>query len=124
MSAQMFVVPSLSRCVQFIRRRRFSLCLSLSQALGKPKPLLGFGFPLVFLLPGRALRPRPVPRAQHIHPGIAPAPVFFPFFFLLSSSSLAGMVAVGCVFVRFLFGLWWWAVACKSIMHFRVSGRG
>ena len=40
----MFVVPSLFLCVRFIRRRRFSLCLSLSlsgagdynMALGPP----------------------------------------------------------------------------------------
>ena len=112
---------SLSLCSVYSSATFFSLSFSLSGAGGKPKPRLGFRFPLVFLLPGRALRPRPVPRAQHIHLGIAPAPVFFFFF---SSSSLAGMVAVGCVLVRFLFGLWWWAVACKSIMHYRVSGRG
>ena len=43
-------------CYGDVRRRRFSLCLSLSQTLGKPKPHLGFGFPLVTLHPGRALR--------------------------------------------------------------------
>ena len=52
-------VLSLSLVVWSGRRRRslsfflsfsfsFSLSLSLPQALGKPKPLLGFGFPLVF----------------------------------------------------------------------------
>ena len=68
----------------------FSLCLvcsptpflcfflSSSQALGKPKTLW-FGFPLVFLHPGRALCPRPVLLHLHLHQGLA-QPLFCVFF--------------------------------------------
>ena len=65
----------------------FSLSLSLFQVLGKPKPFLGFGVPLVSLHLGHALRLPPVHHARHLHLGLAPAPVFL-FF---SSSSFAGL---------------------------------
>ena len=55
-----------------------SLSLSLSQALGNPKPFW-FGVPLVFLHPGHAPRHRSVHRPLHLPPGHAPAPVFFFF---------------------------------------------
>ena len=101
-------VLSLSLVVWFVRRRRFlsfSLSLSLSGA-GETQTLFwGLGFPLCSLLPGRALRLQSVLRAFHSHLGQAQ---LLPFFF--SSSSLVGMVAVGCVLVRGLFGLWWWVV--------------
>ena len=61
--ALMFVVLSFfSFDVWDVRRRRFSLCLSLSQALGKTKPpLWGLGFPLCSLLARpRGLRLRSV----------------------------------------------------------------
>ena len=65
--ALMFVSSLFLSCCWDVRRRRFSLCLSLSQVLGKPKPLFGgFGIPLVSLLRGEALRLRPVPYAQHL----------------------------------------------------------
>ena len=55
----------------------FPLFLSFSQLLGKPKPHLGFGVPLVSLHPGHALRLPPVLQSRPLHPGHAPAPVFF-----------------------------------------------
>ena len=80
------------------------LSLSLSQALGNPKPFW-FGVPLVFLHPGHALRPRSVRLPLHLHPGFAPHLFFF------SSSSLVS----GSVFSRFLSCRcrWsWWVVFC------------
>ena len=70
-------------CVPFIffvwcvRRRFFFLSFSLCQALGKPKPLVGFGVPLVTLRLGHALRLQPVLPLPLLHQGPAPAPVFF-----------------------------------------------
>ena len=66
----------------------FSLVFSFSQALGKPKPPLGFGIPLVTLLPGRGLRLRPVPLHFLLHQGLAPHLCFFFFF----RRSVAGSV--------------------------------
>ena len=63
------LVCSSTPCVLF-------LSLSLSQALGNPKPFW-FGVPLVFLHPGHAPRHRSVHRPLHLPPGHAPAPVFF-----------------------------------------------
>ena len=78
------------------------LSFFLSQALGKPKPRLGFGFTLVYLLRGRGLRPRPGRPARHLPLGVAPAPVVF---FFVPSSPFAGLVVVGCgLFGLSLFG--------------------
>ena len=46
--AEVFVVLSLFLWLFGCARRRRLLSFFLFQALGKPKPLLGFGFPLVF----------------------------------------------------------------------------
>ena len=73
----------------------FFLFFSFSQALGKPKSLLGFGIPLVFLHHGRALRLRSVLRAPHLHSCQTPHLCFF------LSSSPAGTVAVGCALFGF-----------------------
>ena len=70
------------RLLGWFRRRRFSLSLSLSLFLrrwGNPNPLVGFGVPLVFLLPGHALRLQPAGLAPHLPQGHRPAPVFFFF---------------------------------------------
>ena len=74
--ALMFVSPLSFFAVWYVRRRRFSLLLSLSQALGKPKPRLELGFPLVFLRPGRGLRARPV-RLHFLLHQTTPSPCCF-----------------------------------------------
>ena len=96
----------------------FFLSLSLSQVLGKPKPLLGFGIPLVFLRRGHALRVRPVRPARHLPLGSAPAPVFF----FSSPSSFAGMVVVGCgLFGLSLFGFFFSGFGSRcSVLHAHV----
>ena len=71
----------------------FFLAFSFSQALGKPKPRLGFGIPLVSLHHERALRPRSVLRAPHLHSGHAP----HLFFFFVWVVIALGTVVVGCV---------------------------
>ena len=71
-----------------------SLSFSLSQALGKPKPRWGLGFPLCSLHPGRGLRLQPVLRAHQLPQGFAPR-LFFFFFFRRRSF-------VGSVFFSFL----------------------
>ena len=80
------------------RRRVFSL--SLSQALGNPKPFW-FGVPLVFLQPGHALRASIRTSSSSSTPRHCPAPVFF-----LSSSLVSGSVFArpGSVGVGFLGG--------------------
>ena len=65
------VVLSLFGCLVCLSATVF-LCFFFL-ALGKPKPLLGFGVPLVSLLPGRALRLQPVHHARHLHQGHRPA---------------------------------------------------
>ena len=67
---------------------------------GNPNPVWGLGFPLCSLPLGRGLRLRSVPLAQHIHLGIAPAPVFF--FFASSSSLVCWLVLWRSV--AFVFG--------------------
>ena len=84
---------SLFFCAWFVRRRRFSLCLSLSQVLGKPKPLLGFGFPLVFLHPGHGLLLQPVRPHLLIHQGHAQ---LLPFFFRRSRRCFCGWFSLSC----------------------------
>ena len=82
-------------CCGDVRRRRFfsfslSLSLCLSQVLGKAKPLLGFGVPLVFLHPGRGLRLQPVHQARLLPLGHRSA-LFFLFVLFFRSS-----FALGC----------------------------
>ena len=92
-SLSLFFFLSLSlslSLVRYFRRRRF-LSFSLSQVLGKPKPPLGFGIPLVSLHPGHDRPPGSVLRAPHLHLGQVPAPGFF----CSPSPSFACMVVVG-----------------------------
>ena len=56
---------------------------------------MGFGIPLVTLLPGRGLRLRPVPLHFLLHQGLAPHLCFFVFFFFRRS-------VAGSVFFSFL----------------------
>ena len=54
------------------------LCLSLSlRRWGNTKPLVICVSPCVFFFHGCVLPLRPARPAPHLHPGIAPAPVFF-----------------------------------------------
>ena len=75
-----FLSLFLSLCLVCSSATFFSLSFSLSQALGKPKPRVGFGIPLVTLLPGRGVRLRPVPLHFLLHQGLAPHLCFFCFF--------------------------------------------
>ena len=88
---------SLSLCLVCSSATFFSLSfsLSLSQALGKPKPRVGFGIPLVTLLPGRGLRLRPVPLHFSFTKASPRTCVFFCFFFFRRS-------VAGSVFFSFL----------------------
>ena len=71
-------VPLLFFCLVGFVGAVFSLLFSFSQVLGKPKPPSGgFGVPLVFLLRGRALRPRSVHLHFLLHQGSRPALFFF-----------------------------------------------
>ena len=116
-------VPSLSLVVWYVRRRRFSLFLSLSGAGETQTPFGVWDSPCVSSSWTRVLRPRPVHLAFHLQLGQVPAPVFF-----FSSSSLAGMVRSGCscsgscrsmvaglVFLVCLGCVGF--VACRCIMH-------
>ena len=89
-------------CCWDVRRRRFSLFLSLSQVLGKPKPRLGFGFPLVTLHPGHDLPLGPVLHHRQLLLGHRPAPVFF-FFVVVVRWSGGGSS-------RFVCGVLGWRV--------------
>ena len=84
-----------------------SFC-SPSQVLGKPKPLLGFGFPLVFLLHGHRLLLQPVHLAPHVHLGHAQ--LLFFFFFAVVIARWYGGGWSWCVGFR-LVG-WFLGVAC------------
>ena len=123
--ADVFVVLSLFLWLFGCARRRRLLSFFLFRRWGNPNPFWGLGFPLCSLLPERGLRLPPVLRAQLVHLGIAPAPVFF-FFFASSSSSLVCWLvlwrSVAFVFGCFLFcggGLVFWVclfpfcIACK-----------
>ena len=72
-------VPSLSFSfvVWYGRRRRSCFFFLSFRRWGNPNPVWGLGFPLCSLPLGRRLRLRSVRLVQHIHLGIAPAPVFF-----------------------------------------------
>ena len=78
---------------------------------GNPNPVWGLGFPLCSLPLGRGLRLRSVPLAQHIHLGIAPAPVFF---FSLRRRRRRWSVGWYCGgrlrSCSGFFVLWWWVV--------------
>ena len=83
----------------------FSLVFSFSQALGKPKPPLGFGIPLVTLLPGRGLRLRPVPLHFLLHQGLAP---HLCFFFFSSLGCRLGVFLVPCLGSGWFLRGWVW----------------
>ena len=141
--ALLFVSPLSFFSVWFVRRRRFSFFLSLSQALGKPKPYLGFGFPLVVSSCWTRTSSTTRTPSSALSPRLRPRTCFF--FFSFASSSfvglLVGIVAVGCVLVRFfcqfvvvgccsgsvlvVFALSpFLLLACKSTSCSRVFGRG
>ena len=94
-------------CVRYARRRRF-LSFSLSQVLGKPKPLSGFGIPLVSLRRGHALRARSVRPARLLPLGSAPAPVFFFFFLRRRRRSLVWLWLVAVCSVSLCVGVFFW----------------
>ena len=106
-------------CLVFCMGPAFFLCLvgfvdavfslSLSQALGKPKPFW-FGFPLVFLRPARGLRLRPVLLPHHLHPGFA-QPLFF---FFLSSPSLVFRFGCFSVLVLVVLGVFVGAIVSED----------
>ena len=83
----------------------FFFFLSLSQALGKPKPRLGFGFPLVFSACWTRTSTTTRPSSSASSPRRRPRTLLF--FFSSASSSflglLVGIMAVGCVLIRFFF---------------------
>ena len=98
--------------------------LSLSQALGKPKPRLGFGFPLVFSscwtrtssttrTPSSATTPRRRPRTC----------LFFFFFSRRRRSLVCWLVSWRSVAFLFglFFGLWWWVVALGLSVPFCIA---
>ena len=118
----------------------FSLSLSLSQALGKPKPLAGFGVPLVLLPRGHALRLQPARPVPHLHQGHRPAPVFF-FFRRPRRLVLGSCWCLFALVVWFFFfflvvrlglsvGCWvgglsrfWWVAACTANALVREKGQ-
>ena len=87
--------PLLFCSVGFVDAMFSLLFLFLSGAGETQAPFGGSGVPLVFLRPGRALRPRSVRHPLHLHQGCAPH-LFFPFFFRRRRSF------AGSVFSRFL----------------------
>ena len=93
----------------------FFFFLSLSGAGETQTPFRGFGVPLVFLRPGRALRLRSVRLPLHLQQGRA-QPQFF-CFFLFSPAPLVFPVRVflGLSRMRWVSGrlfLCWWVSAC------------
>ena len=85
----------------------FFFSLSLSSAGETHSPSRGFGVPLVFLRPGRALRSRPVRLARLLHLGVAPAPVFL---FVARVGLWSVLLEVG---LFFLGGLVRWVNVCR-----------
>ena len=103
-------------CAWFVRRRRFSLCPSLSQVQK------GFGFPLVFLHPGHGLLFQPVRLHLLIHQGHAQLLPFFFFdarvgVFVGGSRCLVRLSVCRSVFRS------WWVAACTVNALARDTGQ-
>ena len=122
--AQMFVCPLSFFLLFGVVADDVFLSFFLSQALGKPKPLLGFGFPLVFS--SSWTRTSSTTRTSSSAYTKAPLPHLF-FFFFPSSSSFAGCWLVWWrSVVRSVFvvvpGSVWSFLHARCIMHFLGQG--